>query len=119
MSEEHILPVEMGPPVCMPAGTCPFWVHMCVEVSLHACTSHPIHGEVNPQGVMQLIQELHKALFLGRQKRRRMDVSRDLDVECGSKRWLPLLAEGLLYGKSIPYTTEPNPYNICFHSTEG
>lgn len=38
---------------------------------------------------MQLVQELHKALFLGRQERRRIDVSRDLDVECGGKRWLP------------------------------
>lgn len=89
MSEEHIPCVKMGPPMGMLAGSCPLWAHMSMEVSHHACTSHPIHGEVNPQGVMQLVQELHKALFLGRQKRRRLNVSRDLGVECSGKRWLP------------------------------
>lgn len=26
--------------------------------------SHPVHGQVNPQGVVQLVQKFHKALFL-------------------------------------------------------
>lgn len=26
--------------------------------------SHPVHGQVDPQGVVQLVQKFHKALFL-------------------------------------------------------
>lgn len=61
---------------------------------------------------MQLVQELHKALFLGKQKRRRLDGSRNLGIKCGSERWLPYWLRA--YRKGIPSTIELNPYNICF-----
>lgn len=35
--EEHILHVEMGPPMCTPARSCPSWAHMCMGVSKSSC----------------------------------------------------------------------------------
>lgn len=62
-------------------GALPSGMRMCrsKQVIVRA-TSHPIHGEVDPKGVVQLVQQLDKALFLRRQ-RRRMEGSRDTRVE--------------------------------------
>lgn len=51
----------------------------------HAHPPHPVHGEVDPQGVMQLVQELDKALFLRRQRKRRMDESGTLKSSVTAK----------------------------------
>lgn len=40
------------------------------------CSTYPVHGEVNPEGIVQLVQQFHKSFFLSAAGEKRAGVKR-------------------------------------------